>query len=92
MGRNNSACTISAWTTADATILSTAGELYGLLTLGADASGTLTVYDSAVVKFVVNIATTQSNNIIFRTPISFTKSIVVDNTGTASYAVLFVKG
>lgn len=91
MANNRSACLISTWTAADATIVSTAGYFYGVIALGSDAASTVTLLDGTAIKFSLPFGTTAGANVILSTPVAFSTSIIADLTGTGSYSVLYSK-
>ena len=90
MGKNNSAVTSSVWTAADKTVKATAGLFWGMQMLGSADATTYTVLDGTTSKFVYVVATTGMSSIAFDAPVAFSNSIVIDITGTGSYAVQYV--
>lgn len=89
MSKNRSACVSSTWTSADTTITTRASYFYGLVALGSADLSTVTLLDGTAIKFALSVATTANVTLALSYPIVLTSSLVIDITGTASYAIMY---
>ena len=91
MSKNRSACVSSTWTSEDTTVSTGPAYFHGVISLGSAASSTITILDGSSIKFAIVAATTANAGLFLSTPVVFSTSLVIDITGTASYAVQYSK-